>query len=240
VGLHTHTHTHTHLPEKIQKCYDSWKKFLPEYRFELWDDERVHALNNKWCEEAIVCQKYAFAADYVRFYAVYNYGGIWLDTDVEVVKPLDSLCELQYFIGEENCGFRWGSGVFGAEKGVPWIKRCLDYYQNKAFINPFGEMRMQILPWVMQKSIESAYMVKKCETIEEWTEDTNVVCIFPEYWFTRLPMASEDNENSYTIHHFTASWQNTKRLIVPLTVSQRILGHFKRKLSYIKHQLLHL
>lgn len=83
------------FPEKIQKCVDSWKRVLPDYEVVLWDYAKIHALNVRWCEEAIACKKYAFAADYIRFYALYNYGGIYLDSDVEVLKPFDDLLELR-------------------------------------------------------------------------------------------------------------------------------------------------
>ncbi|MGN0201364.1 MAG: glycosyltransferase family 32 protein [Candidatus Cryptobacteroides sp.] len=95
------------FPEQIRMCIDSWKRYLPDYEIVLWDYEKVQALNVRWCEEAIAARKYAFVADYVRFYALHNYGGIYLDSDVEVLKPFDDLLNLKYFVGKEQSIYGW-------------------------------------------------------------------------------------------------------------------------------------
>ena len=84
------------IPEKLQRCMDSWKKFLPDYEFVLWDLERFDIKTSQWVKEAFEARKYAFAADYIRLYAVYNYGGIYMDMDVEVVRPFDDLLASPY------------------------------------------------------------------------------------------------------------------------------------------------
>ena len=90
------------FPEKIQKCYDSWKRVLPDYKIIVWDYAKAHAIGSKWVDQAIATKKYAFVADYIRFYALYNYGGIYLDSDVEVLKSFNDLLVLRYFIGKEK------------------------------------------------------------------------------------------------------------------------------------------
>ncbi|MCS2958344.1 hypothetical protein NXX53_17410 [Bacteroides salyersiae] len=75
-------------PQKIQKCIDSWKVHLPDYEIMLWDLKRFDIAQVPWVEQAFRVKKYAFAADYIRLYALYNYGGIYLDSDVEVLKRL--------------------------------------------------------------------------------------------------------------------------------------------------------
>lgn len=94
---------------------DSWKKFLPDYEFVLWDLERFDIKTSQWVKEAFEARKYAFAADYIRLYAVYNYGGIYMDMDVEVVRPFDDLLASPYILGlESEKGVE--AGVFGAER----------------------------------------------------------------------------------------------------------------------------
>ena len=88
-------------PEKIQKCLASWKKHLPDYEIMLWDTNRFDVNSTAWTKEAFEAHKYAFVADYIRFYAVYHYGGIYLDSDVEVLKSFDDLLDKPYFVGEE-------------------------------------------------------------------------------------------------------------------------------------------
>lgn len=91
-------------PQKIQKCIDSWKVHLPDYEIMLWDLKRFDIAQVPWVEQAFRVKKYAFAADYIRLYALYNYGGIYLDSDVEVLKSFDPLLDLPYFVGAENAG----------------------------------------------------------------------------------------------------------------------------------------
>lgn len=76
-------------PEHLKACMDTWKKVLPDYEFVLWDAKRLAECNNVFANEAVSVRKWAFAADFVRLYAVYHYGGIWLDTDVELFKSFD-------------------------------------------------------------------------------------------------------------------------------------------------------
>ena len=91
-------------PRKIQDCLDSWKKHLPSYEIILWDTKRFNIHEVPWVEQAFNTKKYAFAADYIRLYALYHHGGIYLDSDVEILKSLDNFLELPYFVGAETSG----------------------------------------------------------------------------------------------------------------------------------------
>ena len=84
-------------PEKIKKCIDSWKRVLSDYEIILWDTKRFDLDSSIWVKQAFEAKKYAFAADYIRFYALYHYGGIYMDSDVEVLKSFDDLLHLPYF-----------------------------------------------------------------------------------------------------------------------------------------------
>ena len=81
----------TPFPDLENRCIESWKKYLPDYELILWDKERIKEIHSSWIDSAIAQKKWAFAADYVRLYALYNYGGIYLDCDVEVLKSFDEL-----------------------------------------------------------------------------------------------------------------------------------------------------
>ena len=83
-------------PDNIQKCIDSWKIHLPDYQFKLWDLKAINLDENIWVKQAFESKKYAFAADYIRLFAVYNHGGIYFDTDIEVLKPFDDLLPVSY------------------------------------------------------------------------------------------------------------------------------------------------
>lgn len=129
-------------PQKIQDCLDSWKDKLPDYTFIHWDMEKIKDINVPYLKEAISERKWAFASDYIRFYAVYHYGGIYLDTDVKVYETFDELLTNSCFIGRESSWHIDGhstvcylsSHCFGATEGHPFLKDTLDYYEHTHFI----------------------------------------------------------------------------------------------------------
>ena len=89
-------------PELVCKCIKSWELILPDYEIILWDTQKIDIHSNLWLEQSFKKKKYAFAADYIRFYALYYYGGIYLDADVEVLKSFNPLLGEHYFLGEED------------------------------------------------------------------------------------------------------------------------------------------
>lgn len=129
-------------PEKIQHCIETWKNTLKGYQFIHWNMDKIKDINVPFLVEAIAEKKWAFASDYIRLYAVYNYGGIYLDTDVELYESLDDLLDLPFFIGRENSWHFEGhstvcylsSHCFGGGKGHPFLKDALEYYENIHFV----------------------------------------------------------------------------------------------------------
>lgn len=133
-------------PTFLKECMDTWKKVLPDYEFILWDAKKLAECNNVFANEAVSVKKWAFAADFVRLYAVYHYGGIWLDTDIDVFKPFDPFLNDGMFIGREYYVHKeqgkedyatLTSHCFGAEKHHPFIKECLEFYEHRHFY-PFS------------------------------------------------------------------------------------------------------
>ena len=139
-------------PDIIEKCIASWHEKLPDYEFILWDTNRFNLEDNLWVKQAFDTKKYAFAADYIRLFAVYNYGGIYLDTDIEVLKKFDDLLNLPYFVGSEGEGII-EAGVFGAQKECEWVGDCLNYYNGKSFIKSDGTFDQLTLPRIMMSQI---------------------------------------------------------------------------------------
>ena len=89
-------------PEEVKACMDTWKKVLPDYEFMLWDAKKLSEINNTFANEAVSVRKWAFASDFVRMYAVYNHGGIYIDTDIEMYKSFDPFLKHRMFIGREG------------------------------------------------------------------------------------------------------------------------------------------
>lgn len=90
------------LPPLVKKCIKSWHKYLPDYEFKLWDEQSFDITSNKWCQEAYKQKKYAFVADYVRLKVLYEQGGIYLDTDIQLYKSLNPFLSNEAFMGFER------------------------------------------------------------------------------------------------------------------------------------------
>ncbi len=208
------------FPEKIQKCVDSWKKFLPDYQFRLWDMDAIKDINSMFLKEALEERKWAYAADFVRLYAVYYEGGVYLDTDVLVYKSFNPLLDSQMFIGKENSvhfegGFSaqyLSSHCFGAVKGHPFVKNCLDYYQDRHFITSnFAQLpqplkyNFVILPYI-QAEIARLYgydWKPLSQTIQKCHHNLD---IYPTAYFDPLKTTND----SYCKHLATGGWRVDK------------------------------
>lgn len=182
------------VPQDLQYYMQSWKEKLPDYEFILWNFERFDINTSLWVKQAFENKKYAFAADYIRLYAVYNYGGIYLDMDIEVLKPFDDLLNSSIMLAYENdekSGIE--AGVFGAEKGNEIISECLSYYKNRQFIKVDGTFDTIPLPKIMIK------FVKNHSDIKPFTKD---------YFTCKSYITGQilTTNNSYSIHNFAGSW----------------------------------
>lgn len=201
-------------PEKIQHCMNSWKRVLPDYEFVLWDKERFPLEKSVWVKESFMAKKYAFAADYIRLYALYNYGGIYLDCDVEVFKHFDDLLHLPYFIGNESFENRVEVAAFGAEKGTKWLKDCLDYYEKRHFIKQTGEYDDRVMPDIIYSILNPQYTFCHISSIGEFLDEKNCFNIFPKDWFCANVHLKKDDKlptyiistSTYCVHHFANSW----------------------------------
>lgn len=196
------------FPEKISYCINSWKKVLPDYELMLWDLNRFDLNKSAWVKQAYQEKKYAFAADYIRLYAVYNYGGIYLDSDVEVIKRFDDLLNLPYFIGYENeNNGDLEAAIFGAEKGQKWVSDCLSYYKDRYFITEAG-LDMTPLPGIMNRIISQNS--EKILSKFDFNPLSEKIQILPKTYFS--PKNGTTGEltfltaDTYTIHHYAASW----------------------------------
>lgn len=203
-------------PPKIAKCLKSWEKYLPDYEIILWDTKRFDLNSSIWVKQAFENKKYAFAADYIRFYALYHVGGIYLDSDVEVLKSFDDLLDLPYFVGAEKAQTP-EAAIIGAEKGCDWIKRCLDYYQERTFVKEDGSLDIRKLPEIMDEqiriikplrilSLQDSFNIRKMDMQKEVLE-------FNDAFFSPKVFDSREVEitpYTYAIHHYQNSWFSPK------------------------------
>ena len=139
------------IPDEFKMNVDKWKSILYDYEFIKWDFSRFDINSSTWVKESFENKKYAFAADYIRLFAVYNYGGIYLDMDVEVLKKFDPLLEEEYMFAYESQNNKWiEAGCFGAVKHNGFIGCCLERYENRHFIDGAMNMDLETLPRIME------------------------------------------------------------------------------------------
>lgn len=228
-------------PANIQKCIDSWKRVLPDYEIWLWNFERFDINSSIWVKEAFEHKKYAFAADYIRLYALYNYGGIYLDSDVEVLKSFDDLLDLPYFIGKENTPSGIEAATIGCEKGFSLMGEMLQRYEGRPFIKVDGTMDCLPLPFIFRACIESRFKFNAINEKSQFLNDESIINVFPVDWFspkTWNTQVLELTDNTYSIHHFAASWANVSKTNVSKINVRNLFYMFKVKLLRFLHYII--
>lgn len=212
------------IPKDLKKYMKSWKEKLYDYEFILWDLNRFDLNRSLWVKQAFEAKKYAFAADYIRLYAVYNYGGIYMDMDVEVIKSFNDLLRNDYILGYEAAkGLE--AGVFGAPKKAPWVKEVLEYYTSKEFVLPNGLYNDTPLPIIMDEVLNADYITNK--KIVPLPTDFLTAKSYKTGKITITP-------NTYTIHHFAGSWKSwdeKMKIIIARIIGTKlthILGNARR------------
>lgn len=210
-------------PELAKKCIASWKKFCPDFEICEWNEYNFDIHCCSYVEEAYASKKYAFVTDYVRLYAMYTCGGIYMDTDVEVVRPLEEFLTCKAFSGFESTRYV-PTGIMASEKGVPIIHELLDYYIDKHFLNDDGsqDTTTNCVPITNIMLSHGLELNGKLQTVAEFT-------FYPSDYF--CPFENETGvlrrtNNTAAIHWFNKSWlpQNIRLRSRITRVFHRIFG----------------
>lgn len=200
-------------PDEIKKCLESWKKYLPEYEIMLWDTNKFDINSSVWVKEAFENKKYAFAADYIRLYALYHYGGIYLDSDILVYKTFNDLLDLPYFIGQEYCG-SLEPAAFGTEKNNKWVKCILDYYTDRHFVIN-GRFDTTTLPEIFNKQLKDKYSFIRIFKKRSYINDNKVIYVFDKNFFnSRNAYRVVKSKKSYCAHNYLGSWQKKDKSFI--------------------------
>ncbi|WP_307761069.1 glycosyltransferase [Phascolarctobacterium sp.] len=193
------------LPKEV-KCYIStWKKYCPDYEIKEWNESNFDINQNQYCREAYEAKKWAFVSDYARLKILYDYGGIYMDTDVEVCKPLDCLLSYGFWSGFESYG-QIPTGTMASHRDNEILKYLLSYYDVKRFKNKDGSYDSTTNVITITKMVKDKYDIKLNNTFQIFGDNN---AIFPFDYF--CAKSTEDGkikktENTYTIHHFAGSW----------------------------------
>ncbi|WHY86072.1 glycosyltransferase [Neobacillus novalis] len=196
------------LPELVLKCIDSWKRVLPDYEIIEWNEGNFDINLCTYTREAYETKKYAFVSDYVRLHALYNYGGIYLDTDVEVIKSFNNFLEHEGFSGFEN-KTHITTGILAAQKGSNLIREFLDHYNNKKFILEDGSYDLTTNVDIFTKICTKHGFVpnNQYQVIQGFA-------LYPQTYFSPLSDKSKKqdfSENTHAIHHFAGTWLTEKQ-----------------------------
>ena len=179
------------FPKKIRKCMETWKKTHPDYEIVRWSTKNFDINSIPYVKEAFEARKWAFAADYIRMYALYTQGGIYLDSDVILLKRFDDFLNNSFFSSMEyhptqieKCGtmnyidsngkriadkyiegIQIQAAVMGAEKGNPFVKEVMDWYSDKHFVNEDGTIRTNVLsPYIMRELLRKSDLYTRTST----------------------------------------------------------------------------
>lgn len=196
------------LPKITQRCIESWKKFCPDYEIKKWDESNLNIDINKYCRQAYDANKYAFASDVLRFYVLKQEGGIYLDVDVELLKPLDDYLHHSCFTGFERSNSINPGLIMGCEKNHKDVSELFDMYNNETFINNDGTY---CLKTICDRTYE--YFSKFGLKCDNSIENVSQTVIYPTEYFNPTDLDTQKvsiTNNTVSIHHYCASWYTKK------------------------------
>ena len=203
-------------PADIKRCMETWKKHLGDYEIIEWNENNFNIDEHPFTKSAYEAKKWAYVSDYIRAYAIYNEGGIYLDTDVLVLDNFEDFLEHRAFVGYENPDYPF-TAVFGAEKGHPFIKDMLDYYDGRIFSFDSNDQ----LKTVNTKTVSDILIQKygcelgnKRQTLDEGIEvyQENILC--------------NPSAESVTVHVFTGTWMEGAKPLM-----RKINKYFKLRVT---------
>jgi len=198
------------MPELAKKCIASWHKHMPDWEYRLWNEDNFDVNQIPYTKEAYEAKKYAFVTDYVRLYALCLEGGVYMDTDVEVLKPLNDLLGLSAFTGYEGSKTMPPvTGIMASEADGQWVKEQLDSYSDAHFINPDSTLDMTTNTIRISRLMRSNGFIQDGKY--QIYKDLHV---FPTDYFCPRQTTGEFllTENTYCGHHFMGTWDDNKRV----------------------------
>lgn len=188
------------LPKSAEKCIENWKKYCPDYEIRRWDESNFDVSCNAYCAAMLEKKKWAFLSDYARLKIVYENGGVYLDTDVQLIKPLDPLIGQGAYMGFENTD-QVATGLgFAAPAGHGFLAENMAYYEN---LTDFEALRA--CPQITTELLEKHGLVRDRKQLQQIAELT----IYPEDWLCPKDERTgllKKTGNTVSIHHFDASW----------------------------------
>lgn len=216
-------------PEAVKQCIKSWKKNCPDYSIVEWNEENFDIDSCTYVKEAYDAGKWAFVSDYVRLWALINYGGIYLDTDVELLRPIDDFLGYNAFLGFESRD-SVGTAVIGCEKQHPFFERFLNKYNKKHFlINGIPNTKTNVTT-ITNMLLEKG-LIKNGKK--------QIVCdctVFPQNVFypnNAWIILNRYRRGSFSVHHFLGSWTEDNSTQIIASKKKKIRTYLVRALRNV-------
>ena len=230
---------HNPLPPLALKCIESWKKYCPDYKIICHNEDNFDLTQNRYLSEAYKAGKWAFVSDYARLKVVYDNGGIYLDTDVELIKPIDDLLLTKGFMGFDEKGIVATGLGFGAEKGNKIVSEFLKDYDNIPFVLPDGSYDLTPCP-----DRNTATLKRLGMDLKNTNQTFMDIKFLPDEYLCPMNYYTGKKtitKNTYSIHHYSASWTSvvTKRTtrikrIIGVRLYDKIYGKFLQKCKWLE------
>lgn len=233
------------LPPLAEKCIASWRKFLPDYEIKRWDESNFDVNIIPYTSQAYEAKKYAFVSDYARFWILYKYGGLYFDTDVEVIRPMDDIIAAGPFMGCENpyqpgatpneLGVAPGLGL-GVNPGLGLYYEILGEYENRIFMKDGKKNDGNVVTFTTECLCRHGLQNKPNVQVIDG------VLIYPQDYFCPIDLVTNKisiTSNTVSIHHYAGSWCSKKELLYIRL--QQLLGRkrmnaliqCRNKISYV-------
>lgn len=224
------------LPKFQQQCIASWRKYLPDFEIVEWNETNFDISANQYCREAYEAKKWAFVSDYIRIHVLYHQGGIYMDTDVEVLQPFpEEFLECEAFSGYETPN-SIPTGIMASSPGQRMFREILRFYEDSHFVNEDGS----------QNIITNVYTITEIAKRNGFVPDNTKkeilgFTLYPQTYFCPLSHDSSEicfSENTYTIHHFSGTWCDRKTRFVGKwnkgleKKTKKLLGNWGAQLYY--------
>lgn len=219
------------MPELAQQCIASWRQHMPGWKYKLWNEDNFDVNSVAYTKEAYKAKKYAFVSDYVRLWALYNEGGLYLDVDFEVYQPFDNLMYLDAFAGFE--GSKYSPLMMGVVASRPkgiWVSEQLRHYQGRHFVNENGSFDMTTNVQYISKMMRERGFVQNGKE-----QDYQDLHIFPVEYFCPRQTTGEYfcTTNTYCEHLGLNSWADKgtgwKKVIGKIVGRQKMIWLIKLK-----------
>jgi len=213
------------LPQKVVDCIESWKRVCPDYEIVKWDEHNFDMNRSPLLKLAYEQKRWALIADVIRIFVLYDNGGIYMDTDVEVLKPFDDFLDNKFFLGYEFKNST-GTAVIGSVKGHPILKRICDLYGSTQSLEIAKTILIDVqLPLAVARELYNIKINGKTAIYP-----TGIAMYSPKWFYPKRASTTRITVKPYThtIHHYTASWVSAKkmklfRIVLPI-LKLRILS----------------